>query len=119
MANIPINEEPNQRSRFWIIFLSLALLGALGALGSVGFWLWRQPANPENEALNLLLQKYIDAGQYGEAFGLLNQALTEDPANQELQLQLEQLLAIKQQADQEREQKAQQAQRDANDLLLE
>ena len=50
---------------------------------------------------------------------MLNQALTTDPANQELQLQLEGLLAIKQQADREREEKTERAQQDARNLLLE
>ena len=115
MANIDLNaQEPDCSSRLWIIFLSLLLLGALGG----GFLLWQ--ANPQkNEGLSLLLQKYIEAGQYGEAFGLLNQALTEDPTNQELQRQLEDLLAIKQQSDREREEKAERAQQDANNLLLE
>lgn len=119
MANIPTNEQQNRRSRLWIVLLFLALLGALGALGSVGFLLWREQTNPQSEALNLLLQKYIDAGQYGEAFSLLNQALTEDPSNEELQRQLEELLAIKQQADRAREQKAERVRQDANNLLLE
>ena len=115
MANMNAQQNPNRRNRLWIVLLSLALLGALG--GS-GFLLWQ--SNPQkNEALDLLLQKYIEAGQYGEAFGLLNQALTEDPTNQELQLQLEDLLAIKQQSDREREEKAERAQQDANNLLLE
>ena len=114
MANIDMNaQDLNRRNRLWIVLLSLVLLGALGG----GLLLWQ--ANPPNEALNLLLQKYIEASQYGEAFDLLNQALTADPANQELQLQLEGLLAIKQQADREREEKTERAQQDARNLLLE
>ena len=70
------------------------------------------------EGLKQLLEKYVVAGQFEEAFRLLNQALQQDPGDEELQRELENILAEKQQYDREQKEAAERSQRElVKDLL--
>ncbi|WGK69322.1 tetratricopeptide repeat protein [Candidatus Haliotispira prima] len=93
------------------IVILILLLALFGGMGTGTFLLWRALRNSKNaegplqaadhRGLKFLLQKYVDANHYEEAFALLNQALLRNPDDEELQRHLEELLDRKEQADRE------------------
>ena len=83
------------------VILILTLLSSLGIAGSTLLWNRFKSNQQQNErkVLKQILEKYIDAGQFEEAFSLLNEELRNKPNNKELQQELENILAKKQQYD--------------------
>ena len=119
MAESRDNEK--KRKKAFVLILLFASLAGIGG----GALLWKQLAGNSGEqlantaGLKKLLERYVDAGQFSEAFNLLNQALQQNPDDEELQQELERILAKKQEHDRNQMVSAQDNdQRDIVDSLL-